>query len=372
LAIDIDHLKWKIATKPDSDEMSAWLKELLAKEATLEGALGDLLELKMRIFRLREQGKEKPKDSSGSPNDLKSQQELITAAWIKHYKYMEEIYGKHIAQGMAEDAALIQLHDGQRLYEIEQERLKDATIANNYLMFLNKRHEDGNDSLVDLAAERLATIEDTENAQLQRSADTYLKFLGIRQVAGDEDLAKAKQRIKEEADARFGAFSGMTGSFGAMVNSLASMDRARMDDVRDGTEEEKKLAEDKARKSFESAKNLNKGLAVINTGAAIMHALKYGDPVTKWFDVAAVAANGVAQLASISATRFGGGSPAAVTAPSAQGGGGNTQQVSINITGGSFGAGAGDDVINSLRDFFSRDGVLFDGASTQGQVIANG
>jgi len=170
------------------------------------------------------------------------------------------------------------------------------------------------------------------------------------------------------------AVQGFANSFMSLSSAMASADRQRVDDAKDGTEEEIAAADKKAEKTFNSAKNLNKGLVVMSTAAAIMQALKDPvDPFTRWANVAASAAAGAAQLVAINSTKYNGaGSVSVPSAPSSAQGGGNTQQVSINITGGSFGAGAGDDVINSLRDFFSRDGVLFDGASTQGQVIANG
>jgi len=131
-----------------------------------------------------------------------------------------------------------------------------------------------------------------------------------------------------------------------------------------------------SKKEFELGKKASIGMALINTYQGATKA--YGQGGMWGFAAAgAVVAAGMAQVNAIKNTQFGGGGsasapPTAPSLPSGVGGGGGSQQVSINITGGSFGAGAGDDVIDKLKDFFSRDGVLFDGASTQGQVIANG
>jgi hypothetical protein len=138
-------------------------------------------------------------------------------------------------------------------------------------------------------------------------------------------------------------------------------------------------------KEFKRGKDAAIAMAVINTAQGATKAFGQGG-FWGFAAAAAVIAAGMAQVNKIKQTKFKGGSGGAASVPSAptlsgqdSGSGGansqagsTTQSVSINITGGSFGSGAGDDVIASLKDFFSRDGVLFDGASTQGQVIANG
>jgi len=137
------------------------------------------------------------------------------------------------------------------------------------------------------------------------------------------------------------------------------------------------LMESGSKKEFEAGKAASIGMALINTYQGATKAYGQGG-ILGFAAAASVIAAGMIQVNKIKNTQFGGkgGSATAPAAPpaaaQASGGGGQMQQVSVNITGGQFGAGAGDDVIDKLKDFFSRDGVLFDGASTQGQVVANG
>jgi hypothetical protein len=359
-----------------------------------------LQEIQLDLYKLGEQGAT-PTWLEGMAEGLKEADDKALAQrqrWSELIFALDEEDRQNKADGLAKELAQRQGHY-ELLWKLDEEDRQnkaassDAEAAANQLrwdtevadwaVFLAEMKAAGEGFSAAVIARKLAEAqlfaalyeEDKQYyiAGIDAKHDALIALLD----AEDDYFRNLEYSVDREATIfrnRTTAVQGFANSFMSLSSAMASADRQRVDDAKDGTEEEIAAADKKAEKTFNSAKNLNKGLVVMSTAAAIMQALKDPvDPFTRWANVAASAAAGAAQLVAINSTKYNGaGSVSVPSAPSSAQGGGNTQQVSINITGGSFGAGAGDDVINSLRDFFSRDGVLFDGASTQGQVIANG
>jgi len=334
------------------------IKDLEVNAETLVSLIHDT---NARIYALREQGttpkgykteaqlaEEGVKALTKAEDDAETLRQYRVAALIKHNQIMEGIRAATLANGQAEDAALIALHDGQRAYELEQERNYYANAAADYVQFLTNKKEASQD--------HVDSIDDTENAQLQRRADAYTGFLTRRAVETESFWEDQKNQYQDDTSAAIKAEQDKLDAKAALSNAFQT------------------LMTSESRALFEIGKAGAISETIVNTQVAAMKAFSqlgvFGAPAA-----AAIVAAGAVRIGKIASTQFGSrsmGSDTVPNIPTSAGQGGNTQQVSINITGGSFGAGAGDDVINSLRDFFSRDGVLFDGASTQGQVIANG
>ena len=359
-----------------------------------------LQEIQLDLYKLGEQGAT-PTWLEGMAEGLKEADDKVLAQrqrWSELIFALDEEDRQNKADGLAKELAQQKQHS-ELLWKLDEEDRQnkaaslDAEAAANQLrwdtevadwaVFLAEMKALGEGYSAAVIARKLAEAqlfaalyeEDKQDyiAGIDAKHDALIALLD----AEDDYFRNLEYNVDREATIfrnRTTAVQGFANSFMSLASAMASADRQRVDDAKGGTEEEIAAADKKAEKTFNSAKNLNKGLVVMSTAAAIMQALKDPvDPFTRWANVAASAAAGAAQLVAINSTKYNGaGSVSVPSAPSSAQGGGNTQQVSINITGGSFGAGAGDDVINSLRDFFSRDGVLFDGASTQGQVIANG
>ena len=166
--------------------------------------------------------------------------------------------------------------------------------------------------------------------------------------AEDDYFRNLEYNVDREATIfrnRTTAVQGFANSFMSLASAMASADRQRVDDAKGGTEEEIAAADKKAEKTFNSAKNLNKGLVVMSTAASIMQALKDPvDPFTRWANVAASAAAGAAQLVAINSTSYkGSGSPSPVPSAPVTDSAPRMSNVAISI---------GD------AQFFSRDTVM--------------
>jgi len=128
------------------------------------------------------------------------------------------------------------------------------------------------------------------------------------------------------------------------------------------------------KKSFEANKKFQIGMVAINTAAAIMMELATNpNPYTKWFNTAAIALTGLAQGKNIARQQYGGSSSSsggAAPAPAAPAQQQVTQTqnsyISINVSGGDA---AGANVINALREYYSRGGVLFESDSDQARRL---
>jgi len=349
----IETLEGNLKRFPGNSKAEDWRKELLKLKAETEGTEDQAKKLtdQLTALQTRLEALRSGAAASKTKDDLKDEvrlQEYVTAALIKHNQIMEGIRAATLAKGQAEDAALIALHDGQRAYELEQERNYYANAAADYVQFLTNKKEASQD--------HVDSIDDTENAQLQRRADAYTGFLTRRAVETESFWEDQKNQYQDDTSAAIKAEQDKLDAKAALSNAFQT------------------LMTSESRALFEIGKAGAISETIVNTQVAAMKAFSqlgvFGAPAA-----AAIVAAGAVRIGKIASTQFGSrsmGSDTVPNIPTSAGQGGNTQQVSINITGGSFGAGAGDDVINSLRDFFSRDGVLFDGASTQGQVIANG
>ena len=337
-------------------------KEIIAKV---------LQEVQLELFKLGDQGAT-PTWLEGMAEGLKEADDKVLAQrqrWSELIFALDEEDRQNKADGLAKELAQQKQHS-ELLWKLDEEDRQnkaaslDAEAAANQLrwdtevadwaVFLAEMKTAGEGFSAAVIARKLAEAqlfaalyeEDKQYyiAGIDAKHDALIALLD----AEDDYFRNLEYNVDREATIfrnRTTAVQGFANSFMSLSSAMASADRQRVDDAKDGTEEEIAAADKKAEKTFNSAKNLNKGLVVMSTAAAIMQALKDPvDPFTRWANVAASAAAGAAQLVAINSTSYkGSGSPSPVPSAPVADSAPRMSNVAISI---------GD------AQFFSRDTVM--------------
>ena len=219
---------------------------------------------------------------------------------------------------------------------------------NDEIALFKMRNEGMNKIISENIDENLRMFYDADDKRRTYS-DNNAAWIASMQIRKAKDVQAEKSRLLDAEALKQQQLSSLSTSLSSIANGMMQSDN---------------------KETFEEGKKYSLAMAHINAALAVTKAFGQGG-FLGWATAAAVGAAAFKQIDAIKATEFGGGKKADVGATPIVngGGGGNTQQVSVNITGGNFGAGAGDDIVEKLKDFFSKDGVLFDGTSTQGQVL---